>query len=97
MYLPLGLAILIEIGLTDLPKSGGAMANPAPSGTTGLIVNNKYPRSFLQGADASERKHFRNPLFKTGPSSEMGAWGAIIVLKIWLLSTQMSSKSTRGA
>ena len=30
------------------------------------IVNNKYPR-FLQGADARERKHFRNPLLKQGP------------------------------
>ena len=27
---------LVEIGLTDLPKSGGAMAPPAPPGTTGL-------------------------------------------------------------
>ena len=25
---------LVEIGLTDLPKSGGAMATPAPPGTT---------------------------------------------------------------
>ena len=28
---------LFEIGLTDLPKSGGAMALPAPPGTTGLL------------------------------------------------------------
>ena len=27
---------LVEIGLTDLPKSGGAMAPPAHPGTTGL-------------------------------------------------------------
>ena len=27
---------LVEIGLTDLPKSEGAMAPPAPPGTTGL-------------------------------------------------------------
>ena len=27
---------LVVIGLTDLPKSGGAMAPPAPPGTTGL-------------------------------------------------------------
>ena len=27
---------LVEIGLTDLPKFGGAMASPAPPGTTGL-------------------------------------------------------------
>ena len=27
---------LLEIGLTDVPKSGGAMAPPAPPGTTGL-------------------------------------------------------------
>ena len=32
------LALLVEIGLTDLPKSGGAMAPPpAPPGTTGLF------------------------------------------------------------
>ena len=29
---------LVEIGLTDLPKSGGAMATPEPPGTTGLIA-----------------------------------------------------------
>ena len=29
---------LVEIGLTDLPKSGGAMAPPAPPGTTGLVI-----------------------------------------------------------
>ena len=28
---------LVEIGLTDLPKFGGAMAPPAPPGTTGLM------------------------------------------------------------
>ena len=27
---------LVEIGLTDRPKIGGAMAPPAPPGTTGL-------------------------------------------------------------
>ena len=27
----------VEIGLTDLPKSGGAMAPPASPGTTGLL------------------------------------------------------------
>ena len=29
---------LVEIGLTDLPKFGGAMASPAPPGTTGLYL-----------------------------------------------------------
>ena len=29
---------LVEIGLTDLPKFGGAMAPPAPPETTGLAV-----------------------------------------------------------
>ena len=28
---------LVGTGLTDLPKSGGAMKPPAPPGTTGLI------------------------------------------------------------
>ena len=31
------LSPLVEIGLTDLPKSGCAMAHPAHPGTTGLI------------------------------------------------------------
>ena len=30
---------LVEIGLTDLPKFGGAMAPPAPPGTTGLLYS----------------------------------------------------------
>ena len=29
---------LVEIGLNDLPKFGGAMASPAPPGTTGLMT-----------------------------------------------------------
>ena len=32
------LLLLAEIGLIGLPKSGGAMAPPAPPGTTGLIL-----------------------------------------------------------
>ena len=28
---------LVEIGQTDMPKSGGAIASQAPSGTTGLL------------------------------------------------------------
>ena len=31
------LSPLVEIGLTDLPKSGCAMAHPAHPGTTGLL------------------------------------------------------------
>ena len=30
---------LVEIVLTDLQKSGGAMAPLAPTGTTGLVIN----------------------------------------------------------
>ena len=33
---------LAEIGLTDLPKSGGTMAPPAPSGTTPLTYVPRY-------------------------------------------------------
>ena len=35
---------LVEIRLTNLPKSGGAMAPPAPPGTTGLNrdINSKH-------------------------------------------------------
>ena len=29
---------MVEIGLTDLPKSGDAMAPPAPPGTTGVVM-----------------------------------------------------------
>ena len=29
---------LVEIGLTDLPKFGGAMAPPAPPGTASLVM-----------------------------------------------------------
>ena len=32
------LPLLVEIGLTDLLKSGGAMAPPALTGTTGLPI-----------------------------------------------------------
>ena len=35
-----GMSVLFgghNLGLTDLPKSGGAMAPPAPPGTTGLL------------------------------------------------------------
>ena len=32
------LSPLVEIGLTDLPKYGGAMAPPAPLGTSGLML-----------------------------------------------------------
>ena len=30
------ICLLVEIGLTDLPRSGGALASPAPPGATGL-------------------------------------------------------------
>ena len=33
---------LVEIGLTDLPKSGGDMAPPAPPGTTGLTKDGHF-------------------------------------------------------
>ena len=33
---------LVEIGLTDLSKFGGAMAPPAPPGTTGLIRKGQF-------------------------------------------------------
>ena len=36
MYGGHNLPPLVEIGLTDLPKFGGAMAPPAPPGTTSL-------------------------------------------------------------
>ena len=32
------LPLLVEIGLTDLPQSGGSMAPPAPPGTTPLHI-----------------------------------------------------------
>ena len=39
---------LVEIGLTDLPKSGGAMATPAPPGTTGLEPHMRSRLSFAE-------------------------------------------------
>ena len=39
---------LVEIGLTDLPKSGGAMAPPAPPGTTSLKLT-MYHLPFILG------------------------------------------------
>ena len=44
------LSPLVEIGLTDLPKSGGAMVPPTPPGTTGLVSPN-----FLAGNPISIR------------------------------------------
>ena len=57
---------LVEIGLTDLPKSWGAMAPPAPPGTTPLscdhhanvhivinmheVANKLYERTYLNMA-----------------------------------------------
>ena len=39
---------LVEIGLTDLPKTGGAMAPLAPPGTTGLFwPDNSAPDKYL--------------------------------------------------
>ena len=35
------LSPLVEIGLTDLPRSGCAMAHPAQPETTGLLLNVK--------------------------------------------------------
>ena len=35
-------APLVEIGLTDLPKSGCAMAHPAHPGTTGLLFSRSH-------------------------------------------------------
>ena len=39
---PVVMLLLVEIGLTDLPKSGGTMAPPAPPGTTGLVFHTMY-------------------------------------------------------
>ena len=39
---------LVEIGLTDLPKFGGAMAPPAPPGTTGLLSKYIGSKLFVQ-------------------------------------------------
>ena len=55
--LPRWLRPLVEIGLKDLPKSGGAMAPPAPPGTTPLGSHlNPNPRK----NKASDKKSNRN-------------------------------------
>ena len=38
LFVGLNLPPLVDIGLTDLQNSGGAMAPPAPPGTTGLLL-----------------------------------------------------------
>ena len=38
---------LVDIGLTDLPKSGCAMAHPAHPGTTGLPLEGLYFELFM--------------------------------------------------
>ena len=45
---------LVEIGLTDLPKFGGAMALPEPPGTTGL--NFRDNPQFLYPLDPESHK-----------------------------------------
>ena len=42
---------LVEIGLTDLPKNGGAMAPPAPPGTTGLKCNEPWQTERVQSLE----------------------------------------------
>ena len=46
---------LAEIGLTDLPKSGGAMAPPVPPGTTGpgskMLMHQDYSLDFQKIQD----------------------------------------------
>ena len=37
------ICLLIEIGLTNLPKSGGAMAPPVPTGTTPQLCSVHEP------------------------------------------------------
>ena len=38
---------LVEIGLTDLPKSGGARAPPAPPLATGLYIDGQNTADFF--------------------------------------------------
>ena len=47
---------LVEIGLTDLPKFGGAMAPPAPPGTTGLSASSKQDCSSRSTREATNIK-----------------------------------------
>ena len=41
------LSPLVEVGLTDLPKSGGAMVAPEPPGITGLLITLKVNPNLL--------------------------------------------------
>ena len=45
------MSLLVEIGVTDLPKSGGSMATPAPLGTTSLLTS--LLRALLLGSGGS--------------------------------------------
>ena len=52
---------LVEIGLTDLPKSGGAMTPPAPPGTTGLEaveVLRFYASLYIAQCELDRQFHF---------------------------------------
>ena len=42
------LSPLVEVWLTDLPKSGGAMEPPAPPGTTGLLLTLTHSFTYSQ-------------------------------------------------
>ena len=66
-------APLVEIGLTDLPKSGDAMAPQAPLGTTGLLyVNKKANLSFLKAKNVKTKKcTVRNPTISAGSLGQM--------------------------
>ena len=73
------LSPLVEIGLTDLPKSGGAMAPPAPPGTTGLLMYIEHTNAQVichSDREAGEKNCFFDAFFACSWTlTFVEAWG----------------------
>ena len=55
---------LVEIGLTNLPKSGGALAPPVPPGTTGLQHQQRCSfQALLPAAEPSQHPEIQIAYF----------------------------------
>ena len=71
--------IMVEIGLTDLPKSGGAMVPSAPPGTTGPIWECRLPPPYRL-VSPPEFKRFRR------------TWSTFVAYYLWVGSVFCSTE-----
>ena len=55
--------LLVKIGLTNLPKSGGALAPPSPPGTTGLKKKNSSRSSNRQSGPLGQIVEKMEPIW----------------------------------